>query len=259
MITRLLMDCRSRLKRGVSELAKVFPTLVYLSCLLRSNLQALMWRCADTKGGCTRQQLLCPCSCRSMFKPHVQQGSSRRGFCTPLRLRKQVKRQLQQCWSVRADSSEGVAQSDSTAQSSSKEKPKPAKAAEEMPQPVLQLTAIESHGLKPLHLVTFFIILGAGLVFLSVLLYFTADIQFQQACFKVRGSLPWSAQCAQGLMTALPAAPCCLGLAVGRCSYTAALGWLWEATPAVLPLAWLYVPETDVFQDGGPPMLSGWC
>ena len=96
---------------------------------------------------------------------------------------------MQQCWRVRADSSEGVAQPDS--QSSSKEKPKPAKAAEEMPQPVLQLTAIESHGLKPLHLVTFFIILGAGLVFLSVLLYFTADIQFQQACFKVRSSPPW--------------------------------------------------------------------
>ena len=155
-----------------------------------------MWRCAETKGGCRSQQLLCPCSCRSMLKPHAQQRSSRQGCCTPLTLRKQIKRQLQQSWRVRADSSEGVAQSDSqpssNSQSSSKEKPKPARAAEEMPQPVLQLTAIESHGLKPLHLVTFFIILGAGLVFLSVLLYFTADIQFQQACFKVRGSPPWS-------------------------------------------------------------------
>ena len=191
-----------------------------------------MWRCAETKGGCRSRQLLCPCSCRSMLKPHAQQGSSRRGCCTSLRLRKQVNRQLQQCWRVRADSSEGVAQSDSqsssNSQSSSKEKPKPAKAAEEMPQPVLQLTAIESHGLKPLHLVTFFIILGAGLVFLSVLLYFTADIQFQQACFKVRGSRPWSVR------WALSAPPVAWGSR-----------WRWESATALLPLAWQLVPGTS--------------
>ena len=147
----------------------------------------------------------------------------------------QIKRQLQQSWRVRADSSEGVTQSDS--QSGSKEKPKPAKAAEEMPQPVLQLTAIESHGLKPLHLVTFFIILGAGLVFLSVLLYFTADIQFQQACFKVRGSPPWSVRmlvCATwhprlSLVSSVQEEFPWFGLA--------ALGWCQEAADALLPWA----------------------
>ncbi len=33
--------------------------------------------------------------------------------------------------------------------------------------------------------VLFFMVLGAGVIFLSVLLYFTADIQFQRACIKV--------------------------------------------------------------------------
>ena len=245
MMRGLQRDCQSRLEilsnnldRSSEEENSQFP--LTLSPPAAVCLRALMWRCAETKGGCTRQQLLCPCSCRSMFQPHAQQGSSRRGCCTPLRLRKQIKRQLQQSWRVRADSSEGVAQSES--QSGSKEKPKPAKAAEEMPQPVLQLTAIESHGLKPLHLVTFFIILGAGLVFLSVLLYFTADIQFQQACFKVRGSPSWSVRmlvCAtwhprlsqvdqsernsHGLALLAWAGVrrlqmhCCLGLALGHC------------------------------------------
>ena len=40
-------------------------------------------------------------------------------------------------------------------------------------------------GLSPFHLAAFFIVLGAGLWFLAVLLYFTADIQLQQACLKV--------------------------------------------------------------------------
>ena len=51
------------------------------------------------------------------------------------------------------------------------------------PRPDVSATA--SQGLKPVHLATFFIILGTGLMFLAVLLWFTADIRFQQACTKV--------------------------------------------------------------------------
>lgn len=51
------------------------------------------------------------------------------------------------------------------------------------PKPDVSATA--SQGLKPVHLATFFIILGTGLMFLAVLLWFTADIRFQQACTKV--------------------------------------------------------------------------
>ena len=43
----------------------------------------------------------------------------------------------------------------------------------------------DSDGLKPFHLAVFFIVLSAGLWFLAVLLYFTADIKLQQACLKV--------------------------------------------------------------------------
>ena len=43
----------------------------------------------------------------------------------------------------------------------------------------------DSDGLKPFHLAAFFIVLSAGLWFLAVLLYFTADIKLQQACLKV--------------------------------------------------------------------------
>ena len=41
----------------------------------------------------------------------------------------------------------------------------------------------DSDGLKPFHLAVFFIVLSAGLWFLAVLLYFTADIKLQQASF----------------------------------------------------------------------------
>ena len=40
-------------------------------------------------------------------------------------------------------------------------------------------------GLKQYHYATFFSILVAGILFLAVLLYLQADIQIQQACFKV--------------------------------------------------------------------------
>ena len=53
----------------------------------------------------------------------------------------------------------------------------------EHPKPDVSATA--SQGLKPVHLAQFFIILGTGLMFLAVLLWFTADIRFQQACVKV--------------------------------------------------------------------------
>lgn len=52
-------------------------------------------------------------------------------------------------------------------------------------QPEPDVSATASQGLKPVHLATFFIILGTGLMFLAVLLWFTADIRFQQACTKV--------------------------------------------------------------------------
>ena len=51
--------------------------------------------------------------------------------------------------------------------------------------PEFDVSATASQGLKPVHLATFFIILGTGLMFLAVLLWFTADIRFQQACTKV--------------------------------------------------------------------------
>lgn len=40
-------------------------------------------------------------------------------------------------------------------------------------------------GLKPFHVATFAAILTSGLAFLAVLLYVTADMQFQRACLKV--------------------------------------------------------------------------
>ena len=43
----------------------------------------------------------------------------------------------------------------------------------------------DSEGLKPFHLAIFVLVLSAGLWFLTVLLYFTADIKLQQACLKV--------------------------------------------------------------------------
>ena len=43
----------------------------------------------------------------------------------------------------------------------------------------------DSEGLKPFHLAIFVLVLSAGLWFLAVLLYFTADIKLQQACLKV--------------------------------------------------------------------------
>lgn len=46
-------------------------------------------------------------------------------------------------------------------------------------------SATASQGLRPVHLATFFTVLGTGLMFLAVLLWFTADIRFQQACVKV--------------------------------------------------------------------------
>ena len=49
------------------------------------------------------------------------------------------------------------------------------------PPPPPQLSA----GLKPFHLVAFVAVLGAGLAFLAVLLYFTAGIQFNLARDKV--------------------------------------------------------------------------
>ena len=45
--------------------------------------------------------------------------------------------------------------------------------------------ASPSQGLRPFHLAAFVILLGGGLAFLAVLLYFTADIEFQRACMKV--------------------------------------------------------------------------
>ena len=56
---------------------------------------------------------------------------------------------------------------------------------EKADQPKSDVSATASQGLKPVHLATFFIILGTGLMFLAVLLWFTADIRFQQACTKV--------------------------------------------------------------------------
>jgi len=47
----------------------------------------------------------------------------------------------------------------------------------------------DSEGLKPFHLAVFFIVLSAGLWFLAVLLYFTADIKLQQACFSKGGGV----------------------------------------------------------------------
>ena len=49
-------------------------------------------------------------------------------------------------------------------------------------------TAFSGSGVRyapPAAQVLFFMVLGAGVIFLSVLLYFTADIQFQRACIKV--------------------------------------------------------------------------
>ena len=43
----------------------------------------------------------------------------------------------------------------------------------------------DSEGLRPFHLAIFVLVLSAGLWFLAVLLYFTADIKLQQACLKV--------------------------------------------------------------------------
>ena len=45
--------------------------------------------------------------------------------------------------------------------------------------------AVAGRGLKQYHYATFFSILLAGIIFLAVLLYIQADIQIQQACFKV--------------------------------------------------------------------------
>lgn len=71
---------------------------------------------------------------------------------------------------------------DSKAESKAKSTSSKAEKAEQS-RPDVSATA--SQGLKPVHLATFFIILGTGLMFLAVLLWFTADIRFQQACVKV--------------------------------------------------------------------------
>ena len=73
---------------------------------------------------------------------------------------------------------------DSKADSKSDSKSSKTK-AEKAEQPRQDVSATASQGLKPVHLATFFIILGTGLMFLAVLLWFTADIRFQQACVKV--------------------------------------------------------------------------
>ena len=52
-------------------------------------------------------------------------------------------------------------------------------------------SSVAAQRLEPFHLVTFFILLSAGLMFLAVLLFFTADIQFQGACLKV-GLYSWT-------------------------------------------------------------------
>ncbi|DBA86065.1 hypothetical protein WJX77_010359 [Trebouxia sp. C0004] len=81
------------------------------------------------------------------------------------------------------------ADSKTEAKTDSKPDSKPDKSkgskTEKADQPKSDVSATASQGLKPVHLATFFIILGTGLMFLAVLLWFTADIRFQQACTKV--------------------------------------------------------------------------
>ncbi|KAK9863272.1 hypothetical protein WJX84_010012 [Apatococcus fuscideae] len=62
--------------------------------------------------------------------------------------------------------------------------PRAAKAQEERPWDTGP-SSVAAQRLEPFHLVTFFILLSAGLMFLAVLLFFTADIKFQGACLKV--------------------------------------------------------------------------
>ena len=104
---------------------------------------------------------------------------------------KQQKEQLERA-DKRADSKTAENRTDSKASSKTEakadsksdgksEKSKSSKAEA----PKADVSATASQGLKPVHLATFFIILGTGLMFLAVLLWFTADIRFQQACTKV--------------------------------------------------------------------------
>ena len=102
------------------------------------------------------------------------------------RVEKQQKEQIERA-DKKADSKTAENRADSKigskADAKSEGKSDKSKASKPKPEPDVSATA--SQGLKPVHLATFFIILGTGLMFLAVLLWFTADIQFQQACTKV--------------------------------------------------------------------------
>lgn len=74
----------------------------------------------------------------------------------------------------------------STADKSKGKSTDPGKAAASAPsQQPQQQPPPEGLGLKQYHYATFFSILVAGILFLAVLLYLQADIQIQQAGFKV--------------------------------------------------------------------------
>lgn len=86
----------------------------------------------------------------------------------------------------RADSKASKAEAKAEAKADGKSESKSDKSKSSKPKhPEFDVSATASQGLKPVHLATFFIILGTGLMFLAVLLWFTADIRFQQACTKV--------------------------------------------------------------------------
>lgn len=84
----------------------------------------------------------------------------------------------------RADS-KASSKAEAKADGKSESKSDKSKSSKTKHHPEFDVSATASQGLKPVHLATFFIILGTGLMFLAVLLWFTADIRFQQACTKV--------------------------------------------------------------------------
>ena len=84
----------------------------------------------------------------------------------------------------RADS-KASSKAEAKADGKSESKSDKSRSSKQPKHPEFDVAASASQGLKPVHLATFFIILGTGLMFLAVLLWFTADIRFQQACTKV--------------------------------------------------------------------------
>lgn len=86
---------------------------------------------------------------------------------------------------VRCSTVVAAGAADSGPAAESKGKTKSSKPSEPSPSQESAASSGQIQGLKFFHLAAFVIILGAGLVFLAVLLYFTADIQFQRACLKV--------------------------------------------------------------------------